>query len=231
MTDAPTPAASDNAAWRQDTLREMIGFEMRLARVVDAEVAVFAEAPRTEGSSKTLERLADIMHLTTRDVRLGLTLHEQFGEDREIRLRRLTAEAERLAQARDDREIAHKRDLVHAAVEGAIEAQHNLNDLEGAPKLRNLKLRLDREVADRETFLDRPAAEIIVRLCRDLRLQPDWRRWDAPWAVAAETTPIPPWRRPPAEPAPEPPQSFARAPRGDPSAKDEAPVRARGSPH
>ncbi len=226
----PTHPAAD-ALWRRDSLREMVNFELRVARVIDGEVTAFAEAPRAEDSHKVIETPARAMNHTARARRVGLMLHERLGEDREVRLARPAREAERRAQAREDRDVAQKRDLIHAAVEGAIQAQHSLDDLDGQPKARGLRLRLDREAADRETFLDRPAAEIIVRLCRDLKLSPDWRRWDTAWAREAERTAVPPWRRPAADPAEPRDDALPDPIRRDRPGGFAARARTRGSPN
>jgi hypothetical protein len=93
------------------------------------------------------------------------------------RLERAQALAVADAQARDRRRTA-----IHCVVEETIETE-----IEGEAAvdslIADLYERLD-EVEGDADFGERPIGEIVARICRDLGVTPDWRRWAGEaWAV------------------------------------------------
>lgn len=208
MTPPPAPdvpphdPAAARAAKRLAALDEMMDMSLRAARVVDAEIAAFAEAPRGEDSPRTVERLADALHATARCLRLTVALQDQLDQDAELRLRQ-RAEAVARAQAQRDNEILERRRVqTRVAVEQAIEAKDGdlAHSFAAQEKRRRAEVLIEREYADRETVLGRSTGAVIAQICRRVGLHPDFTRWNTAWAADALAVTPPPPPPPPRRP-------------------------------
>jgi hypothetical protein len=113
-----------------------------------------------------------------RAVRQTLALESKLAEDRDVRDKRTQAE-----QAR--RRGAQRKNTVRHIVEQAIEADADGTDREDL--LDDLHERFEYE--DDLRFADRPIAEHVARICRDLGVTPDWTLWsDEDWAIEETAT-------------------------------------------
>jgi hypothetical protein len=182
-----TDPAAARTARRRAVLERLTEMGMKMAEALDAELEAFQAEPRTEDSRKTLTELIDANHQISRSVRLTVALEEKLDLDREVRLRRAETEAARAAQAEAAARFDQGRDLLRHAVEEVIDAEVGLTTNRGSDLRRRLERRVEREGADRESFLGRPVGALITRVCLDLGLDPDWEDWpDEPWAATAK---------------------------------------------
>ena len=186
---SPDPAVLCAEA-RLAALRELTEIGMAFARALG----------RKTETEEDLTAPAESFARVSRAVRLTITLEEktdralrdlQAGVVREGEIRRAES-ARRAAEAETTRRAARRekvRDLVIEAAEREIEALDVLCDLEDA---------LDERLEDDAAYEDLdgpPLREIVGRLCADLKLDPDWRRWTGEgWAPRA------PFERPRASP-------------------------------
>jgi hypothetical protein len=175
-------AVAQRAERRLARLEEMAELGMQLLRELPKPTSE-AEAPR----------IADAFARISRAVRLTLALEEKT----DLFLVKLAAgvapAAGEDAAAMDDDEDCQwlrgifwekqtrQRIAVGARISEAIDAE--IADEEAA---KSLYLELDERLSDREAckrILDWPLRECIERLCRDLKFEPDWNRWeDCGWA-------------------------------------------------
>jgi hypothetical protein len=184
-TDAQAAAA--RTARRMAALETLTEMGLRLAAAIDAQVEAFVASPPPENAREILNDLARAFHQVTRSVRLSVALEEQLDQD--VDARRRAADRARAEAARD---------LVVQAVEAVIEADQALSSFESANARKRLERVIEREYADRETFLGRDVGALIVRLSLELGLDPDWDDWpDEAWAQNAKAAdPRPPRETP-----------------------------------
>ena len=207
-TPAPDPRAI-RAEERQAMLRELAELAMTLSRATVRHAVEAMEAPPApENGDKTptappppagrRHDPADTLATLSRIVRLTLTLEAKLEDGLGVRLAG---------------EIA-KREGAAAANLGIPGGEDPFAPLKSGRKARVLDLvreAADREIADPEdhdilmdaveerllcdeayaNIDDLPLRDIVERLCADVKLQPDWRRWDKDgWK------PNPPFTRP-----------------------------------
>jgi hypothetical protein len=164
--------SSDRAERRLRILQELAEIGMDLARAVRTRaLAAEADPAAAVDLGLSFSRIA-------RAVRQTVALEARLEQDRQA------AAAERAErQARDAREQAYKhkarlRDLVERAIdaEACGEAAEDL--------LGDLDERLE-DADDLAGFVDRPVAEIVQHICRELDVTPPPALWDeAEWGLA-----------------------------------------------
>jgi hypothetical protein len=156
------------------TLQELAEIGMDLARDVRAKALDTAPAPAEPARADyglMFSRIA-------RAVRQTLALEAKLAEDRDARDKRSQAE-----QAR--RRGLQRKSIVRRVVEQAIEAESDGTDREDL--LDDFHERFEYE--DDLGFADRPIAEHVARICRDLGVTPDWSLWaDEDWAIEEAAT-------------------------------------------
>jgi hypothetical protein len=180
-------------------LQELAEIGMSLARALERGVQEVSEFPRefflsAPGVSARADP-ADAFARIARGVRLTLALESRIAADlaagpaalaRRILERRAAAETAAL-QADDARHAAHGRlgSAARRLAEGDAALAHDEEaerdeDLEPAQIVRrDLAGALRETLTEHEAWagrLDRPAEEILDRICRDFGLNPDWRR-------------------------------------------------------
>lgn len=197
MTSPAAPAAdldpdTERAQRHARFLRELAEIGMELAR--DLRDQARAPAEPAADDDKTPPRRPSPDEITTafarisRAVRLTLMLETRFAEDRAARVREdpaVRAERQRAAlEAKLAAEFAalplveRRRDvllsIVPCMIETACEREpHRFGD----ELYERCDTLINEELEDREV-LDRPIPELMVRICRDLGIAPDWRQWD-----------------------------------------------------
>ena len=130
-----------------------------------------------------------------RAVRQTLALQVRFEDGQALQAREAQArEAAQAAKAAGERR-AHARARRYEAsdiAERLFEAEHPDEDSEAF----EIELAEWLQAQDGEAFADAPMGEIVLAICRDLELSPDWSRWpNEDWALeaaAAETVADPP---------------------------------------
>jgi len=155
--------------------------EIGMARVEALEAEIAAGPPVGEPPLSALEA-ARIFAYLSRAVRQAIALDARLV--REAAMRRLQADRD---QWRDEAWVTRRtrkqevREALHRVIED-VPGNRSTLDLE-----RRLDNRLDRDHDDRDAcFADVPAGEIIVRIARDLGLDPDWAAYgDLPWGSDA----------------------------------------------
>lgn len=172
------PAA--RAERRLALLEELAEIGMALARDVKAEAARAADAG--EGAGDLGLRFARIARAVRQT--LALEAHLEAGLADEL-ARAQARETARALAARDA-----QAGLGQARRRRACEVVEDLFRSEASPAERP---RLERELWDwleaapeAEAFAELPVGEIVLAICRDLGLSPDWSRWpDEAWAAEA----------------------------------------------
>ena len=163
---APTGPCEDRAERHLRVLQELADIGMELARAVKAQALDPQADPAAAAElGLTFSRIA-------RAVRQTVALEARLDRDRQ------TAAAERaerrVRQARD-RALQNKarvRDLVERAIDAGASDAATAEDL-----LLDLDERLE-DADDLAGFADRPVAEIVARICRDLGVAPPPNCWD-----------------------------------------------------
>jgi hypothetical protein len=169
-------------AWKLPMLRELAEMGMDMARDVrDRGVAEPAPdqpaKPDGEGDApaRAFARLS-------RSVRMTVALHTKLIEDYRKSDEERAAERTRRAAAARDAHRGTQMDKVKRVAEATIDAEtgEDWNERE------DLHDKLSECLKDFDDYADlgnRSIGEIIARICRDLGVKPDWRRWvDAAWA-------------------------------------------------
>jgi hypothetical protein len=209
----PAPdAAARRAERRVRALQALVETGLKAAEALQMQIEAAATAPAVDpaAAAKVSSDLARAFAQVSRAVSVAVALEDKLDQAPETR--RLEAQAQaarRRAEAARaaEPEIARRRAKVGGAVEAVIVSREgSLSSLRGADLKKALDRLLELEVQDLDVFLERPAGELVARLCRDLGLKPDWRRWDHDWAVEAEQADLAPRRRP-ARPQPPDPRS------------------------
>jgi hypothetical protein len=107
-----------------------------------------------------------------------------------MRLARAAVRAAALADDFFDERRANLRHLVREAAEFEIKDAEALRDIRHA-----LEEHLQCDYAYQD-IAERPLRESVERLCRDLKLNPDWRRWDGDRWLDADPIAKPPNKPP-----------------------------------
>ncbi len=197
----PPPAADPRLAREVELLAELAELGMDMARMVHgATKAAIAYSP--SGSPPEVAELGRVFRGLAQGVRRTLALKARLEEGRPL-FRRAgaprpvdapavsSAPSPGPTPARDVRPQTLRRDELRAVLAPAIEGD--------PPERERLLDALDVHLsvlAARADFLDRSFGELVLNICRDLKLDADWRRWiNAPWVVdaaaALETQPPP----------------------------------------
>jgi hypothetical protein len=183
-------------AWKLPMLRELAELGMDMARdvrdraVAEPKPEPVPEEPATaddeadepaKNDGKT-DSLARAFARLSRSVRMTLALHTKLLEDYRKSDEERAAERTRRAAAARAAHRANQMDKVKRVAEATIDAEtgEDWNERE------DLHDALSERLKDFDDYADlgnRSIGEIIARICRDLGLKPDWRRWvDAAWA-------------------------------------------------
>jgi hypothetical protein len=177
-------------------LEELAEIGMDMARALRRQALAQADAAEIEASD-TAHAVSGDVGLTfsriARAVRLTLALEARTAEAASAR--RSAAAADRAARREEERFRAlvtprpadPREAVIERIVEQAIEAE--IDDPKDVDHMMgDFYERLDED----EAYADpagRPIGEIVARICRDLRLDPDWSRWaNEPWAVEEART-------------------------------------------
>ena len=207
-------------AWKLPMLRELAELGMDMARDVrDRAVAEPKPEPAPDQQATADEpakndgktdSLARAFARLSRSVRMTLALRAKLAEDSRRSSEERAAERTRRAAAARDAHRDHQRNKVKRVAEATIDAETGEDWNEREDLLDALSERL-KDFDDYADLGNRSIGEIIARICRDLGLKPDWRRWvDAAWAKQemAEKPPGSPYADwPPVRPARKPPAS------------------------
>jgi hypothetical protein len=173
-TSEPTPAdpKQDRAERRLCILQELAELGMDLARDVQARALAVDADPATAGD------LVLSFARIVRAVRQTVALEAKLDRDGQA----ASAErAERRARDARDRVYKHKA-RVRDLVERAIDAEASGDAAEDL--LCDLNERLE-DADDLAGFADRPVAEIVAHICRELGLSPPPSLWnEADWGLA-----------------------------------------------
>jgi hypothetical protein len=183
-------------AWKLPMLRELAELGMDMARDVRARAVAepkpepapdrpatadgrINEPAKADGETDSLARAFARL---SRSVRMTLALHTKLIEDYRRSDEERAAERTRRAAAARDAHRDTQMDKVTRVAEATIDAEtgEDWNERE------DLHDKLSECLKDFDDYADlgnRSIGEIIARICRDLGLKPDWRRWvDASWA-------------------------------------------------
>jgi hypothetical protein len=169
--------------WQLGMLRELAEIGMEMARDVRDE-AVAEPAPDQPGQpSGKRDTLALAFSRISRAVRMTLALYAKLVEDHRLLGDQIATERKQRADAARTEHRAHQRDKVTRVVEATLDAKAGKNESE--------RERLEDEFREQLQDFDdyalcgqRSIGEIIARICRDLGVTPDWKRWvDAAWAI------------------------------------------------
>jgi hypothetical protein len=164
-------AADERAERHLQTLQELAEIGMDLARDVRAKALAPAPAPAPAEPARADFGL--MFSRIARAVRQTLALEARFAEDRDARDRRTQTEHAK-------RRGLQRKNAVRQIVEQAIESETDGTEREDL--LYDLHERF--EYDDDLGFADRPIAEQVARICRDLGVTPDWSLWaDEDWAI------------------------------------------------
>jgi hypothetical protein len=184
--DLLAPAIA-RAERRLRILQDLTDLGMRLTRIVveqaeaagvapaaDEDVADAPVAPRANPAND-FARLSRAVRLTVNlEARADETLRALLAGDAPAReARRQARERRETAQADTRRKAARDRveTLVMEVIDREAETAEDYVDLEDA-----LRQRIEHDEAY-EGLEDLPLGAVVERLCEDLRLTPDWRRW------------------------------------------------------
>jgi hypothetical protein len=173
-TSEPAAAdlSQDRAERRLRILQELAEIGMDLARAVQRRaLAANADPSAAVDLALSLSRIA-------RAVRQTVALEAKLDQDRHAAA---AARAER--RTRDARLQAHQhKTRIRARVERAIDAEASGEAAEDL--LCDLNERLE-DADDLAAFADRPVAEIVAHICRELDIAPPPALWDeAEWGLA-----------------------------------------------
>ena len=200
--------------------------ETRLAEALAAKAAPGEAAEPARSSAKDAADLTLALTRASRCVRLTLMLEDNLIESFRTREKNATAEAETRAEAALKERKRRNHIEVDRVVREAIQAETG-DQNEYDEQIRCLKFYLG-AASFEEDLGTRTVEELIVRLCRDLGLDPDWDRWagedwlngEEPEAAAARHCPACcPVRNATAAPADAPPETASSSsdpPEADP---------------
>ena len=186
--EPPAPDLSDEArargAARLAVLAELAEIGMVLARDLRRQAEAAAEAGQEPPADLGLKfaRIA-------RAVRQTLALEARLEEAGALAAAQAAGRAQRQAAAQREHQAAARRDEGEARryqAGAAVERLFDPCDDEAFERLENALCdwMLD---ADADDLADKSVAEIVLAICRDLEITPDWSLWaDEPWAQAAE---------------------------------------------
>jgi len=191
---APSSESSERTERHLRMLQRLAEIGMELAEAVGRQAleqakaaSEPAETPRQPGPDLGL-----VFTRLSRSVRQTVALEARIAEEpltpRAVSAAALDKQAERVALAETDRRHRRKAQ-VGRIVKQAINAE--LTGIKAYQRERELRERLEDE--DVETDIgDHPIGEIIARICWDLGLDPNWRRWaEDHWAVQEARTKAP----------------------------------------
>ena len=174
-------------------LRDLSDLGMDLARTTVRKAIESAEAPASPGGEPPRNDRAEVFPKLSRDIRLTLTLEEKLENALCARLAGETPRAEKpragggranICAANDadpagedfyaelkTGKKARVRELMVDVIDHEIPDPHERDDSVDA-----LEERLLCDDAY-ENLEDLPLRDIVERLCADLKLRPDWKRW------------------------------------------------------
>ncbi len=181
----PQRALDERTAHQTAALAELAEIGMGLARLVQRQAQVLeqdADARTPEEMAQAVETLTRTFDRASRAVRLTFALEARLAEGPTPR--RDDAGPDLLARWRDEaREGRRQRKAKVGEIVGAIVRQESSACIHDA-MFDRLRTRLDRE-GDEADFTWRPLGEMVARICRDLKLTPDWNLWGQDWAAEA----------------------------------------------
>ena len=213
----PSPALDlrvAQAAERVTMLHDLADLGMSLTRATVRHAIESMEAPEADGAAAPRNDPAEIFAKLSRAVRLTITLEAKLDDALVARLAGEIPKPEKpraSGAARSARDAAAKDD---AANDDISEDENFYAELKTGKKGRVRELMvdvIDREIPDphdcddiidalEERLMldeayanldDLPLRDIVERLCADLKLKPDWKRW-----TGEGWTPNPPFWRP-----------------------------------
>jgi hypothetical protein len=174
MSEAITPAPADARTERHlRMLQELAEIGMDLARGVRAQALDPAAEAAGGDFGLVFSRIA-------RAVRQTLALETRIAQEQAARDEQRLAEETRRNRDAVLRRGRARKNTVHEAVEQAVMAEAEGDELE------NLLSELDECLEDEDEldFADRPIGEQVARICRGLDIEPDWSLWkDEDWAI------------------------------------------------
>jgi hypothetical protein len=159
-------------------LQEMSGIGMELLRDLKPGAPAGRDPITKTGPAKSRDP-ADAYAPLSRAIRLTLTLESRTeAEIRDLKagiVRVREEERTRIAKRREA-DVQARGWKVRGLVMEAAEAE--IADVDALEKLfEALEERLEEDEAYAD-FAERPVGETVERLCKDLALSPDWRRWN-----------------------------------------------------
>jgi hypothetical protein len=178
----PEDSAAADIGWKLAMLRELAECGMDMARDVRNQAVAEPAPDQPAKAGGEREALALAFWRLSRAVRMTLALHTEMEENHRRQSEETAADRARRAAEARDKHRAYQRDKVERVAGATLDTK--------AGKDWNERERLDDELRERLTDFDdyalcgqRSIGEIIVRICRDLGVTPDWARWvDADWA-------------------------------------------------
>jgi hypothetical protein len=225
---APNPALSEPAdphqerAERHSRMLARLGdLALGLAEAVQGQAVDAARRPVEEDDAADRTRgLGLVFARLSYEVRQTVALEARLAADVQA-----TA-AERAAAAAQDR-WRRRRNLVKRLVFEAV-SDDDLN--ERNPDLvfdrETLLFELDDRLQDdefKQDIGDLPIGEVVARFCRQLRVEPDWSRWQSEtWAVEESGHPLSPYARPETLDPPAQPKRHRPSAAGPPAAKPDS---------
>jgi hypothetical protein len=173
-----------------ENLEERSAAEASVAKTIAAQAAtgVISAAEAGDLMTKSGKRADDIARSLTnvsKALRLTLLLDSKLAEERMAREQAAPLEAAKrraaLAEDRHHRQREEVRRVMAEAIRAEAGDQAELNR-----RKRELRERLEQD--DIKLIIGkRSTEEIVARICRDLGIEPDWRRWhNEAWMIEPE---------------------------------------------
>ena len=202
QTSTNQTASTERAERHSGVLRELAEIGMDLARALRAHALAEPDAAQAADVGLVFSRIS-------RAIRQTVALEAKLDADHETRAERAqAAQSVRDADARKiraTRQRKHVRGLVHCAIKDTADP----NEVE------NLCFDSREHLADLDDtdFEDRPIADIVAGICRDLGLNPEAVRVAEEPGLAAAANPVIP--NPPPDPTPASPNQGPVMPRNE----------------
>jgi hypothetical protein len=191
---APSPAhaAPDPAILRAERrlalLEEVTEIGMRLLRALEPDASAASaeeDAGAATAEAKTRDP-AEAFAPLSRAVRLTIALEARIdAELRDLKAGIVRTGGKAVARAPKPLSAAaaaqERSDRLHKIYDLVLEVAETESEIEGGDAFMRLFDAMAGHLGDDETygdFHDRPVRETVERLCRDLKLEPDWTRWD-----------------------------------------------------